>query len=86
VEFFFMRNAVWISFGVALILVNVIAEVGENLTGIHIHMLLRIALILGVTMGAFVMSGAIALVNEMDKEVPLSGHVKNTLGSDKKES
>jgi len=32
------------------------------------------------------MSGAIALVNEMDKEVPLSGHVKNTLGSDKKES
>ena len=46
-----MRKAVWISFGVALILVNIIAEVGEHYTGIHIHMLLRIALILGVTMG-----------------------------------
>jgi hypothetical protein len=80
-----MRNAVWISFGVALILVNIIAKVGEYYTGIHIHMLLRIALILGVTMGAFVMSGAITLVNEMDKEVPLSGKTKNTLGSDKKE-
>ena len=80
-----MRKAVWISFGVALILVNIIAEVGEYFTGIHIHMLLRIALILGVTMGAFVMSGAITLVNEMDKEVPLSSNAKNTLGSDKKE-
>ena len=81
-----MRNTVWMSFGVALILVNVIAEFGEYHTGIHIHMFLRIALILGVTMGAFVMSGAITLVNAMDKEVPLSGHVKDTLGSDKKES
>ena len=69
----------------ALILVNIIAEVGEYFTGIHIHMLLRIALILGVTMGAFVMSGAITLVNEMDKEVPLSSNAKNTLGSDKNE-
>ena len=80
-----MRNAVWISFGIALVLVNVIAEVGEYLTGIPVHMLLRIALILGVTMGAFVLSGAITLVNKMDEEVPLSGRVKDTLSADKKE-
>ena len=80
-----MRNAVWISFGIALVLVNVIAELGEYLTGIHVHMLLRIALILGVTMGAFVLSGAITLVNKMDEEVPLSGRVKDTLSTDKKE-
>ena len=80
-----MRNAVWISFGIALVLVNVIAEFGEYLTGIHVHMLLRIALILGVTMGAFVLSGAITLVNKMDEEVPLSGRVKDTLSAEKKE-
>ena len=80
-----MRNAVWISFGIALVLVNVIAEFGEYLAGIHVHMLLRIALILGVTMGAFVLSGAITLVNKMDEEVPLSGRVKDTLSADKKE-
>ena len=49
-------------------------------------MLLRIALILGVTMGAFVLSGAIALVHKMDEEVPLSGRVRDTLSADKKKS
>ena len=81
-----MRNAVWISFGIALIFVNLIAEIGEYFTGILIHMLLRIAVILGVTMGAFVLSGAIALVHKMDEEVPLSGHVRDTLSADKKKS
>ena len=81
-----MRKAVWISFGIALIFVNLIAEIGEYFTGIHIHMLLRIALILGVTMGAFVLSGAIALVHMMDEEVPLSGRVRDTLSADKKKS
>ena len=77
-----MRNAVWISFGIALVLVNVIAEFGEYLTGIHVHMLLRIALILGVTMGAFVLSRSKKHVNKMDDEVPLSGRVKDTLSAD----
>ena len=81
-----MRKAVWGSFGIALVFVNLIAEIGEYFTGIHIHMLLRIALILGVTMGAFVLSGAIALVHMMDEEVPLSGRVRDTLGADKKKS
>ena len=81
-----MRKAVWVSFGIALVFVNLIAEIGEYFTGIHIHMLLRIALILGVTMGAFVLSGAIALVHMMDEEVPLSGRVRDTLGADKKKS
>ena len=51
---FTMQKAIWTSFGIALVLVNVIAEVGEYYTGIHVHMLLRIALIVGVTIGASV--------------------------------
>ena len=81
-----MRKAVWTSFGVALILVNLIAEVGEYYTGIHVHMFLRIALIFGVTIGASVLAGATMLVSKMDQEVPLSGHVRDTLGADKKQN
>ena len=81
-----MRKAVWTSFGIALILVNLIAEVGEFYTGIHVHMFLRIALIFGVTMGASVLAGATMLVSKMDQEVPLSGRVRDTLGADKKQN
>lgn len=81
---FTMQKAVWTSFGIALILVNVIAEVGEYFTGIHVHMFLRIALIVGVTIGTSVLAGATILVSKMDEEIPLSGHVRDTLGSDKK--
>ena len=48
-----MRKAVWTSFGIALILVNLIAEVGEYYTGIHVHMFLRIALIFRCNYGCF---------------------------------
>ncbi|MBM89136.1 MAG: hypothetical protein CMQ41_12245 [Gammaproteobacteria bacterium] len=81
---FNMQKAVWTSFGIALILVNIIAEVGEYYTGIHIHMLLRIALIVGVTVGTSVLAGATILVSKMDEEVSLSGNVKDTLGADRK--
>ncbi|MCH2323083.1 MAG: hypothetical protein MK317_00125 [Pseudomonadales bacterium] len=81
---FTMQKAIWTSFGIALVLVNVIAEVGEYYTGIHVHMLLRIALIVGVTIGASVLAGATILVSKMDEEVPLSGHVKDTLGADRR--
>ncbi|GIT64303.1 MAG: hypothetical protein Ct9H300mP22_7030 [Gammaproteobacteria bacterium] len=83
---FTMQKAIWTSFGIALVLVNVIAEVGEYYTGIHVHMLLRIALIVGVTIGAWVLAGATILVSKMDEEVPLSGHVKDTLGADRRKA
>ena len=83
---FTMQKAIWTSFGIALVLVNVIAEVGEYYTGIHVHMLLRIALIVGGTIGASVLAGATILVSKMDEEVPLSGHVKDTLGADRRKA
>ncbi|MDP6535494.1 MAG: hypothetical protein QGG02_04015 [Gammaproteobacteria bacterium] len=79
-----MRKVVWTSFGVALILVNLIAEIGEYYTGIYVNMLLRISVIVSVTIVAMVFYGAIALVNTLEKEKPLSGHVRDTLGEDRK--
>ena len=81
-----LRNAVWISFGLALVLVNLIAEVGFYFSGIAVPMPLRIAIIIGVTAGAFVFQGSFLLIDKMSEEKPLSGHVRNTLGPDRKKS
>ncbi|MEQ8313083.1 MAG: hypothetical protein RL839_04050 [Gammaproteobacteria bacterium] len=81
-----MRKIVWLSFGIALVLVNLIAEAGEYFTGIEVHTFLRVAIIFGVTMGAFVLGGASAAINAMDRERPLSGTVRDTLGADRKKS
>ncbi len=81
-----MKKIVWISFGIALVLVNAIAEIGEYFTGIEIHMFLRIAIIIGITMGSFVLGGASVLINAMDQEKPLAGTVRDTLGADRKKS
>ena len=81
-----MKKIVWISFGVALVLVNLIAEIGYYYSGIEIHMLLRISLIFGVTMGAFVLGGAFVLVRTMDDEKPLSGKARDTLGGDRRKT
>jgi len=78
-----LRNVVWITFAVALVLVNVIAEVGYRLTGIEIHMILRVSLILGVTMGASVLAGAAVLIGNLENEKSLSGNVRDTLGADR---
>ena len=67
------RNIVWITFGIALVLVNVIAEVGYRITGIEIHMFLRISLVVGVTVGASVLGGAGILIGKLGEERPLSG-------------
>ena len=80
----FMRNVVWITFIVALVLVNLIAEIGYRFSGIYIEMLLRIALIIGVTFGATVLGGAAILVRNLDSEKPLSGNVRDTLGADRR--
>ena len=79
-----MRKVVWITFGIALVLVNVIAEVGAYFTGIEIHQFLRIALIVGVTIGASILGGASILIGKIDNERSLSGNAKDTLGADRK--
>lgn len=81
-----MKKTVWICFGIALVLVNLIAEVGEYYTGIEVHTFLRVGIIFGVTMGAFIFSGAFSLINTIDQEKPLAGTVRDTLGADRKKS
>lgn len=78
------RNVVWISFGLSFVLINLIAEVGEYYTGVHIHMLLRISFIAGVTVGVSVLGGTMILVQQLDEEKPRSGYVRDTLSADRK--
>ena len=78
-----MKAAVWTSFGLSFVLVNIIAEFGYWLTGIYIHMFLRISLIAGVTIGVTVLVGSLVLVNNLGAEVPKSGYVSDTLSADR---
>ena len=71
----------WLSFGIALVLVNLIAWLGEQLSGFHVPMILRLALVLGIVVGTIIFAGAFALVNTIDQERPLTGHGKDTLQS-----
>ena len=81
-----MKKIVWTAFGVSFVLVNLIAEVGAYYTGIEIHMFFRIALIVGVTFGVTVLGGTFKLIDVLDKEKPLSGTVRDTLGADRKKT
>ncbi len=81
-----LRNAVWITFAIALLLVWGIAEGGYYFTGIAVPIPLRIAIVVGVTFGAFILQGSFILIDKMSEEKPLSGHVRDTLGPDRKKS
>ena len=81
-----MKKIVWTSFGISLVLVNLIAEVGAYYTGIYIHMFFRIALIVGVTLGVSVLGGSFKLIEALDTEKPLAGTVRDTLGADRKKT
>ena len=67
-----MKKMVWTAFGVSLILVNVIAEIGFYYSGVSIHMFFRIALIFGVTVGVTVLGGTFKLIDALETEKPLS--------------
>lgn len=79
-----MRKTVWTSFGVALVLVFAICEVGYYYSGIYVDVLLRVALIFGITMGATIFASSINLIQNLEKEEPLSGNVRDTLGPDRR--
>lgn len=81
-----MKKIVWTAFGITLVLVNVIAEVGAYYTGIYIHQFFRIALIIGVTLGVTVLGGTFKLIDVLDQEKPLAGTVRDTLGTDRKKT
>lgn len=79
-----MKNAVWITLLAALVLVNVAAELVYYFSGVYIAMFYRIVLVTSITVISAVFVGAILLVGVLEGEKPLSGHVKDTLGADKK--
>ncbi len=81
-----MKHVVWITFGISLVLVNLIAELVFYLSGVYIEMFFRIVLIFGITTIAAIFVGAILLIGKLEEEKPLSGHVNDTLGADKKKS
>lgn len=77
-----MRKAVWISFAVSLVLVNLFAWVMQQFSGFTIPMILRLVMVLGITFGTIVFAGAFALVNKFEEEQPLTGHRSNSLQKD----
>ena len=81
-----MKKIVWTAFGVSLVLINVIAEIGFYYSGVYIHMLFRIALIVGVTVGVAVLGGTFKLIDALETEKPLSCTVRDTLGADRKKN
>lgn len=78
-----MKKGVWITFAVALVLVNVIAELVYYFSGVYIEMFYRITMVLGITVIASIFIGAMLLVRLLEEEKPLSGRVRDTLGADK---
>ena len=80
-----MAKFVWTTMFVALITMIAIAEIGENMTGIHIPWVMRLSIVLGVTVGYSFLKLTFNLITEMEQEKPLAGTVRNTLGPDRKQ-
>ena len=68
-----MKKTVWLTFFIALILVNGGAWLVERYSGFYIEMMFRLALVLGITVITSVFVGAMLLVNVMEQEQPLTG-------------
>ncbi len=67
-----MKKAVWITFFVALILVNALAEAAYYFGGVRIAMFYRLTMVLGITIAATVFAGTALLVSRMGGERPVS--------------
>lgn len=79
-----MKHVVWITLLVAMVVVNIAAELVFYFSGIYVAMFYRIVLVTSITIISAVFVGAILLVSVLEREKPLSGHVSDTLGADKK--
>ena len=79
-----MKHVVWITLLTSLVLVNVAAELMFYFGGVYVAMFYRIVLVTSITLISAVFVGAILLVGVLEGEKPLSGHVNDTLGADKK--
>lgn len=81
-----MKNAVWLTLVISLVIVNIAAEAVAYFGGPFIPMFYRIVMVTGITVIAAVFVGAIVLIGKLEEEKPLSGHVSDTLGADKKKN
>ncbi|MEC7998029.1 MAG: hypothetical protein VX166_09585 [Pseudomonadota bacterium] len=81
-----MKKIVWTAFGVSLVLINVVAEIGFYYSVVYIHMFFRIALIVGVTVGLALLGCTFKMIDSLETEKPLSGTVRDTLGADRKKN
>ncbi|MEQ9070162.1 MAG: hypothetical protein RLO18_25735 [Gimesia chilikensis] len=79
-----MQKAVWITFGVSLVVINLVAELLAVYIGLYVPMFYRLVMVLSITVIALVFSGAITLVSKLEEEKPRSGYVSDTLGADRK--
>ena len=81
-----MKKTVWITFAAALVLVNLAAVFADRQLGLFIPMFFRLVLVFGITLVATIFAGAMSLVKSAEQERPLSGHVSDTLGADRKQA
>ena len=71
-----MRKAVWISFIVALVVVNALAEAMHYFADVEVAMIHRLAFVLSITVVAAVFAGSILLVSKLGAERPLSNRFR----------
>ncbi len=71
-----MRKAVWISFFVALVVVNALAEAMNYFADVQVAMFYRLTFVLSITMVAAVFAGSILLVSKLGAERPMSGQFR----------
>ncbi len=67
-----MRKTVWITFFVALVAVNVLAEAAHWFGDVRIPMFYRLTMVLGITVAASVFAGTALLIGKMSGERPAS--------------
>ena len=67
-----MKKTVWITFFVALIVINAMAEAAYWFGGVQIAMFHRLTMVLSITVAATVFAGTAMLVGKMSGERPVS--------------
>lgn len=71
-----MKKAVWISFFVALVVVNLLAEAMNYFAGVQVAMFYRLVFVLSITVVAAIFAGSTLLVSKLGAERPMSGQFR----------
>ncbi len=81
-----MKHAVWLTLVISGVVINIAAELVFYFSGVYIAMFYRIVLVTSITVISAIFVGAILLIGKLEEEKPLSGHVSDTLGADRKKN